>query len=248
MVKVATPLGTKAADENISRMLLKDGDGLSFPKPPKYFEVCTIQHVDNTDKLKVINLEMPGWPVAFNADGCSTNVSTDEKLLSQVGLLSLNMCCASHAADGSLKRMVNSKTMNVSEVSEFLPFSRKVMKHIKLSSNGMKKVYMITLCPTKMSYLLSACLQAVALLVPLRNVLVSLDLKKEQRVYFMSPKSMSIMHIPADLEPFFKKHLLKALDGDNGIIIDTFHINLEFVEKISNDVQFPKLSKFLNNI
>ena len=42
--------------------------------------------------------------------------------------------CGSHAADGSLKRLANSKTMNVSEVSdEFLPSFRKIMKHFKLS-------------------------------------------------------------------------------------------------------------------
>ena len=42
--------------------------------------------------------------------------------------------CGSHAADGSLKRLVNSKTMNVSEVSdEFLPSFRQIMKHFKLS-------------------------------------------------------------------------------------------------------------------
>ena len=43
--------------------------------------------------------------------------------------------CGSHAADGLLKRLDNSKTMNVSEVSdEFLPSFRKIMKHFKLSS------------------------------------------------------------------------------------------------------------------
>ena len=41
--------------------------------------------------------------------------------------------CGSHAADGSLKRLANSKTMNVSEVSdEFLPSFRKMMKHFTL--------------------------------------------------------------------------------------------------------------------
>ena len=43
--------------------------------------------------------------------------------------------CGSHAADGSLKRLANSKTMNVSEVSdEFLSSFRKIMKHFRLSS------------------------------------------------------------------------------------------------------------------
>ena len=46
--------------------------------------------------------------------------------------------CGSHAADGWLKRLANSKTMNVSEVSdEFLPSFKKIMKYFKLS--GMSK-------------------------------------------------------------------------------------------------------------
>ena len=48
--------------------------------------------------------------------------------------------CGSHAADGSLKRLANSKTMNVSEVSsEFLPSLRKIMKHFKLSGINLIK-------------------------------------------------------------------------------------------------------------
>ena len=54
-----------------------------------------------------------------------------------------------------------------------------------------------------MMYLLTSCSQSVELLVPLCDVLVTLDLKKEQRDYFMSTKSMSIMHILANLEPVF---------------------------------------------
>ena len=63
--------------------------------------------------------------------------------------------------------------------------------------------------------------QAVSLLVSLCNVLVSLDLK-EHCDYFLSPKSMSVMHALADLEPSFKKYFLKSLDGDDSNIIDTY--------------------------
>ena len=159
---------------------------------------------------------MPNWPVAIKADGCSTNVSAGAKMLSHIGIVSPNMQCATHTADGSLKRMANPKSMNVAEVIEFLPYFRKVIKHFKLSGKstcslnealevmGMKKVHMASFCPTRMSYLLSACAQAVSLLVPLCNVLVSLDLK-EHRDYFLSPKSMSVMHALADLDPFWKE-------------------------------------------
>ena len=38
------------------------------------------------------------------------------KLVEQFGLVSPNMQCIVHAGDGSLKRMANSKTMNVEVV------------------------------------------------------------------------------------------------------------------------------------
>ena len=106
---------------------------------------------------------MLNWPTAITADGCSTNLSAGNKLVENLGLttpfmnydysnkeysleklygcLHRSYCifysfirCGSHAADGSLKRLSNSKTMNVLEVPDkFLPSFRKIMKHFKLS-------------------------------------------------------------------------------------------------------------------
>ena len=59
VIKSVKPLGNKAADVEISRLLLEETDALNFPKPPKYFEFCTLSHVDK--EQKVINLEMPNW-------------------------------------------------------------------------------------------------------------------------------------------------------------------------------------------
>ena len=42
------------------------------------------------------------------------------------------MRCGSHAADGSLKRLASSITMNVSEVTEFLPPFPKVVRVVLL--------------------------------------------------------------------------------------------------------------------
>ena len=119
-------------------------------------------------RKKNIQLIMLNWPTAITADGCSTNMSADNKLVENLGLttsflrydysnkennwekalftllyrcLHRSYCifysfirCGSHAADGSLKRLANSKTMNVSEVSdEFLSSFRKIMKHFRLS-------------------------------------------------------------------------------------------------------------------
>ena len=73
--------------------------------------------------------------------------------------------------------MANSKTRNVPELTEFLPYLRTILKHFQLSGKNsalrnetleimeMKTIHMMTFCPTRMSYLLSACSQTVKLLV-----------------------------------------------------------------------------------
>ena len=257
MIKSIHSLGENSSDKEVSRLLLRELEPDQFPRPPQFFEVCKLLHFDSA--VHIINLEMPYWPLAVTADGCSTNVAAGDKPLERLGLFSPNMRCGSHAADGSLKRLANSKTMNVPEVSEWLVYFRKVMKHFKLSGKstsglndlleimGLKKVHMMSFCPTRMSYLLSACAQSVDLLVPLTSVLVTFDIKKEQRDSFMSPKSMFITHILADLDLPFRKYFLRCLDGDNGIIIDTFRINLQFVD-VLKDAEFPKLTSFIDGL
>ena len=68
-----------------------------------------------------IQLEMNKWPATIMAHGCSTNVFTGNKISECFGLTSCSIGCVAKAADGSLKRLTNSKTMNVSEISEFVP-------------------------------------------------------------------------------------------------------------------------------
>ena len=257
VIKSVKPI-INSADKDVSRILLQTIEPTDFPKPPKYFEVCTLLHF--SVESKVINLCMMFWPVAIVADGCSTNSCASGKLVSRYGFVSPSMRCSSHAADGSLKRLANSKTMNVEEVTEFLPFFRKIMKHFSLSGKstsalnedltvlGMKKVHIMSYCQTRMAYLLSACSLAIDVLVSICNVLVSLDLKKEQRDYFLSPKCMFIMHILADVAVPFKKTFLKCLDSDDGTIIDTFRINMEYINHLETAIEFPKLKKFVENL
>ena len=79
---------------------------------------------------------MPDWPVVINTDGCSTNISADGKLLKLFGLLTPTIRCVFHAADGSSKRLANSKAMNVQEVTDFVQNFRKVMKHFQNSAKS----------------------------------------------------------------------------------------------------------------
>ena len=73
--------------------------------------------LNHDEDHKTINLEMCNQPVAITGDGCSLY-----DLATKIRLISPNMRCESHAADGSLERIVNLKTINISAVTEFLPF------------------------------------------------------------------------------------------------------------------------------
>ena len=149
-----------AADAAIIKSFSQYCDSLNVPRPPSYFKVCQVLHF--SEETKTIPLIMPNWPTTITADCCWTNISAGNKLVENLGpttpfirydysnlekalftllyrCLHRSYCifyfirCGSHAADGSLKRLANSKTMNVSEVSdEFLPSFRKIMKHFKL--------------------------------------------------------------------------------------------------------------------
>ena len=59
-------------------------------------------------------------PIVINADGCSTNISAGGKLSKLSGLLTPTIQCIAHAADGSLKQLANSKTMNVQGITGFV--------------------------------------------------------------------------------------------------------------------------------
>ena len=57
----------------------------------------------------------------------------------------------------------------------------------------MKKIHMVTWCPMCMSYLLSACKLTVDNSFDICDVLVSADIKNEERAYVMGPQSMIIL-------------------------------------------------------
>ena len=75
----------------------------------------------------------------------------------------------------------------------------------------MKLIHMMSYCPTRMSYILSACTQVVINLVPICDVLATADIKKDERQAFMSPKGMLVIHIFADLESIFLKKIFENI-------------------------------------
>ena len=135
------------------------------PSPLQYFICCILLKIDSDS----IELEMDNWRTCIMADRYSTNLSSNDKLTTLLELLSQRLHYAVYAADGSIRRLTNSKTMNVPEVSEFLPTLRSILRHFQLSGRStallndalegldMKTVRMMSSCPTRMSYILTAC-------------------------------------------------------------------------------------------
>ena len=138
-----------------------------------------------------------------------------------------------------LKVNITSKDGTFLYVSFLLAFSGKSTCALNeiIDVMGMKKYHMMSFCPTCMAYLLKAAAHSVKFLVPLSNVLVTLDVKKEQRDVFPTPKSMFVLHAHADLEKPFQKQFLKALNTDQSIAIDVYRINSTFARSLGTIIE-----------
>lgn len=247
------PVSNNAYSE-VLKQLEPLNNGIPLPLPPDYFKCCKLSKLEQ-DR---IYLEMKHWPTSIMADGCATNNAANNKISDLLGILSPSLRCVVHAADGSIKRMTNSKTMNLQAVSDFLPALRSVLRHFQLSGKStallnealdvleMKSVHMMSFCPTRMSYILTACAQTVVNLVPLCDVISTANLKPEESSSFMSPKGMIILHLLADLESLFLKYYLKVLDTDDSLIISIYDTSLRFVKKMENEFHATNLENFLN--
>ena len=241
---------------NLANSNAESGIVIPSSQPPEFFKLCSVVSVEGTE----INLEFKEWPVTVMADGCSTNVAAANKLSECFGFVTPNIRCTVHAADGSMKRLTNSKTMNVPEFSEFLPPFKTILRHFQLSGKStsllnnalevldLKTIHMMTFCPTRMAYLLSACAQVVKLLVPICDVLTTCGIKEEEREIFLSPKFQIILHILADLEPIFQKDYLKVLDSDDNLIISAYNVALKFVDHLTNSFKPERLNKFIEGL
>ena len=112
---------------------------------------------------------------------------------------------------------------------------------------SMKKVDLITFCPTRMSYLLDSCLKATELFIPLCDVFTTIGIKKDETDSFLASKQKFIMHILAGLQPVFNKYLLKAVDKDEQIIINIFGLN-KVADHVSQEFECTELKSFVEGL
>ena len=125
-------------------------------------------------------------------DGCSVNVAAGTngtKLNYYLGLITPSIRCTVHTPDCSIKRFINSKTRHLQVILDFLPNLRFILRHFLFSGKsthlfnealelmGMKPIYVMSFCTTRMSYILNACSQVVKQLVALCDVLDTADIK-----------------------------------------------------------------------
>ena len=150
------------------------------------------------------------------ADGFPTNSYALNKISENLGLLSPSVRCISHAANGTTKWMVNSRSINVPEISKFLPPYQTICnfqisgKNLALLNEAMdvleiKPLHLMIFCLTQMSYLVTTAAQSV------NDVLVSAGINPEER-YSLSPKSMIGMNLLVDVEAAFQQNYLIMLD------------------------------------
>ena len=228
------------------------------PLLPDYFDCCEIGDID-FDNKKIL-LVFHEYPVCVPADGCAVNAKVMQVLAERIGLVTPAIRCVVHAMDGSIKRMTKPATYSVEEVKDFTTNLGPVLRHFKLSGKStsllndalanleMKPIHLMTWCPTRMSYILTASKRTVETLVPLCDVLVSADIKRVDKLYFMSAKSMIILHIPADLESTFIGSLLRKSDSDDSLIIEAYHCAVQFAEGTRNKFDTPLLDAFLGGV
>ena len=232
-------------------------DVSELPNLPDYFECYKIDEIDW--EAGKVSLVIEHWHVAIMADGCRVNIAAGNILTGRYGLFSPTARCSVHAGDGSLKRMATSETMCVEEVKVFAGSIIVLLRHFQLSGKSsellrealsnleLKELHMVTWCPTRMSYMLSASKLTVKNLVGISDVLASADIK-EERSSIMTPEFMIILHCLADLDSIFGKHFLKALDTNDALIIKVYNISMQFAEKISTNFKTPLLDTFLDGL
>ena len=111
----------------------------------------------------------------------------------------------------------------------------------------MKNLKAVTWCPTRMGYLLTSSKRSIDLLVPLADVLVSCEIKKELTAYFLSPKCLPIMHTLADVDEIFMKGFIRRLDTDKACIIDVFQESSKAISAL-NTMDSKMFDSFFNGL
>ena len=200
----------------------KEVDYNPMVKPPEYMKLGTIQRVDI--EAKEIYIELKNMPVGNTGDGVFSNMKVARLLVLCYSLETLHFWCATHSTDLVLKRMATSKTMCVPQVVTTYDALRPVVKHFEKSAKSkdildkstsvldLKQMKLISWVGTRMGHFMSACHTFTELLPVVHDILYSCGIKKEEGDSLFTVENIFVVVLLADLKPFFKDGLLRAID------------------------------------
>ncbi|XP_072024708.1 uncharacterized protein [Amphiura filiformis] len=203
-----------------------------LPRPPKFLKMCKLTGMNES----TINVQCSHWANAISQDGCATNFAATRKLTQEYGILTPSSRCTSHTADGTLKRLAKSRTMNVLEVTTLYESLRVVMSHIAYSPKttsllkqsikmlDMRQITTFNWCSTRMGGFFKACERCCELIVPLFDALVTGDVKEDQRAVLMSPTSTYLIFLLADISKQAFQSYLHTVDSDSVVISEVHGI------------------------
>ena len=140
------------------------------------------------------------------------------------GFHSPDFRCAVHAADGTLKSLAKSKTMNVAEVTTLYETLRTIIKHFECSIKNKEKldecmeilemnpVNLISWCQTRMAHFLTACVLTDKSLPAMYDIMYNNSIRVEERDIFFTSSNIFILKVLTGIEPSFQEHYLRKAE------------------------------------
>ena len=246
-----------AASEIETYMAMHFPDQL-IPKPPSYFKLGKLGDIEDEGKKIHINLS-DDMPICNTGDGVAVNVKAARVLRDCYGMLSPDLRCAAHIADGVLKRLAKSKTMSVAEVTELYTCLRTIIKHFEASIKNkelldecmeileMSPVHLISWCQTRMAHFLSACRLVNESLVALYDVMYNRKIRVDERDVFFTANNIYIVKVLADIEPFFQKLYLRKADKTSCLASTVYNTQQSFADTMKA-IATPSADKFHDSL
>ena len=151
--------------------------------PPNYFKLGTLLDIDDGSK----------FPIGNCGDGVAVNVKGAQLLRVLYGFEFPDFLCAAHAASGTIKRLAISKTMCVTEVSNFYNCLRTIVCHFETSVKNkellddcmevleLSPLHLISWCQTRMLHFLKACTIFHAMLPAVYDVMYTHGVREDDR-------------------------------------------------------------------
>ena len=216
-------LDTKCAFHEIKAYLEERQMDSILPIPPDYFKLGKLLEVLEEEEEIHITLDY-NMPFSNAGDGVAVNVKGARGLRDLYGIDSPDYRCAAHSADGTLKRLTKSKTMNVEEVTVLYECLRTVVKHFECSIKNkevlhecmeildMSPLHLISWCQTRMAHFFKSCCVVNESMPAIYDVMYTKGIRIDERDLLFTANNIYIIKLLPDIEPFFQKCYLRKAE------------------------------------